>query len=510
CTSGTAAANYYPAVIEAAMDMVPMILLTADRPPELRDTGANQTINQVNLFGKYTRFHFNFPCPDEQIQPQFILTTIDQAVHRATCTPMGPVHINCMFREPLAPTQTKKNYKNYLANINNWMSNNSPFTSYAKSVNIPDENKITQIAATINKAEDGVLLVGHLKTDAEKDAVCHLSQNLNWPLFTDIQSDLRLSSQAANLISYFDHILLSNKINNLKNKIILHLGGTITSKRFNLYLQQNVFQHYIHVENHPYRHDPYHRITDRIESDITLFCRQLINHLTENPSKPNSYLAHLQKYNKITGDCLSSLIDDNPNVTEPAVARLVSKYIRPDSCLFLGNSMPIRDMDMYSMTSDNMVKTIANRGVSGIDGNIATFIGFANGVNRRGTLLIGDLTFLHDLNSLAMLKDVSQPLTLVVINNNGGGIFSFLPVAECQQIFEPYFATPHQLTFEKIAAAFKLKYYKPSTKEDFIRDYKKTQKNNLSSIIEVITDREENYKVHLILQEKIKSALDNF
>ena len=130
CTSGTAAANYYPAVVEASMDMLPLILLTADRPPELLASGANQTIEQVNLYGNYVRFHFELPCPDELVAPESILTLVDQAVYRATRSPAGPVHINCMFREPLAPSPLPKDFSPYLAGAQRWLNNNKPFTAY--------------------------------------------------------------------------------------------------------------------------------------------------------------------------------------------------------------------------------------------------------------------------------------------------------------------------------------------------------------------------------------------
>lgn len=509
CTSGTAAANFYPAVVEAAMDMAPLLLLTADRPPELRDTGANQTIDQANLYGKYVRSHFALPCPDEQVPPEFILTTIDQAIYRATSSPKGPVHINCMFREPLAPSVRKQDFSQYLLTLQKWSQERKPFTTYEPSENTISESKLERVASIIKKAKHGLMVIGHLKTDSERAAACRLSQELNWPIFADIRSDLRLGAKNSNVIAYFDQLLLSDKFKKMKQPTVVHLGGVPTSKRWQLFSQRCEFTHYIHIADHPFRHDPGHRVTARMEANLGRFCQRLIPMVENDVNNNAAFLKCARRYDKVAGEVIESFISDSPSLTEPAVARLVSKYLARERCLFLGSSMPIRDMDMYADPDGESAGVAANRGASGIDGGIATFIGYTSGLDRAGTLLIGDLAFLYDLNSLALLKKVSHPLTIVVINNNGGGIFSFLPVVECEEIFEPFFGTPHNLTFEKAAAMFDLDYYKPDSKESFISSYQQAQTSTNCSIIEIQTNREENRTVHMSLQDKIKSALDN-
>lgn len=188
---------------------------------------------------------------------------------------------------------------------------------------------------------------------------------------------------------------------------------------------------------------------------------------------------------------------------------MISRYIPEQNGLFLANSMPIRDMDMYAATDGPVVSVAANRGTSGIEGTIASAAGFAAGLNSPVTLLIGDIAFLYDLNSLALLKSLSQPLIIVLVNNDGGGIFSFLPIAKFQNVFEPYFGVPHGLQFKQVTQMFGLDYYHPETTDAFIVAYKSAINNQRSAVIEVTTDRNENFALHQALQKNIISALQN-
>lgn len=507
CTSGTAVANYYPAVVEAFHERLPLIVLTADRPPELRDSGANQTIDQIRLFGKHARFHFDLPCPDREIPPEFVLTLVDQAVHRATRSPMGPVHLNCMFREPLAPSGGRKDYSAYLTNVERWVHGSAPHTVYAPSVPAVDSVTIEQAAALINRTRDGLLVAGDLKFGPERAAALGLARKLNWPVFADIRSGLRLGIEDAGVVHYFDQLLLSARFPADRPSTILHLGGSLVSKRFLTFLTQSPPAHYMHVADHPLRQDPEHRVSLRIESDIDGFCRRLTP-LVKSLGN-NRLLKPLKAADRAAGRVIENFIGGAAGITEPAVARSVSKHIAPGSFLFLGNSMPVRDMDMYADSSGPQADVAANRGVSGIDGTIAAAAGYANGARTSGTLVVGDLAFLHDLNSLALLSRISDPLIVVVVNNDGGGIFSFLPVAECREIFEPFFATPHGLTFGRAARTFGLDYYRSRSSSSFVEDYRTAQKAGRPAVIEVGTDRRKNLAFHQSLQKEIRMAVES-
>ncbi|TET96489.1 MAG: 2-succinyl-5-enolpyruvyl-6-hydroxy-3-cyclohexene-1-carboxylic-acid synthase, partial [Candidatus Zixiibacteriota bacterium] len=511
CTSGTAAANFMPAVIEASMDMVPLIVLTADRPPELRHTGANQVIDQVKLYGDYVRWFYDLPCPDTNIEPQFVLTTIDQAVYRSVHAPAGPVHINCMFREPLAPIGQKKDFARHLSGIKRWMKDQSPYTEYIYVPSAPDAETVAKATTIISEADKGIIVVGRLRNKEKQKAVKTVARHLNWPTFPDISSGLRLGVKSDNVIAYYDQLLLSDEFaESCQPLTVLHFGSVPTSKRLQQFIERGCMEDYIMVAGHPWRYDPSHRVTMRIEADIEEFCKQLLA-LIEQPRANRPWLEQFTTASDIVGRVLHEVIDDDDRLSEPAVARLISQNIRPDSGLFVSNSMPIRDMDMYADPHGPVVTVACNRGASGIDGIIASATGFACGLNKPVTLLIGDLAFLHDVNSLALLKSLAHPhpLVIVVINNDGGGLFSFLPIAKVKEAFEPFFGTPHGLSFDKAADMFGLDYYCPDSKESFVTSYLSAQKENRSAIIEIKSDRAENYRFHQALQKKIISALNN-
>lgn len=502
CTSGTATANYYPAVIEASMDTVPMILLTADRPSELRHTGANQTINQVDLYGEYVRFHVDLPAPARDADPAVLLESIDRAIQLSMSAPCGPVHVNCPFREPLAPLGPDKDYSDYLRAVQNRLADPPPDPESAQI----DRELLGKVASSINDAAFGLLVVGALKTDAERKAARELSNRLNWPIYADIRSGLRLGRGDGNVIAYFDQLLLSERIQKIGFPAIVHLGAMMTSKRYHQFLSAAKIDRYFHIADHPFPHNPENRVTDKIEADIASFCRDLT--AAVKIRQPSPTLDDLKRYDRAVGDTLARSFDAVPTLNEPMAPRLVSQSINAHAGLFIGSSMPVRDMDMYADPDRASVAVAANRGASGIDGSVATAAGFAHGLGCPVTAVIGDLAMLHDMNSLALLKKTSAPVTLVVINNDGGGIFSLLPIAECSDIFEPFFATPHGLTFEKIAGTFGITYHHPNSIREFTDCYTKAQKGGGPSLIELRTDRDENREQHLRLNETVKDALD--
>jgi 2-succinyl-5-enolpyruvyl-6-hydroxy-3-cyclohexene-1-carboxylate synthase len=499
CSSGTAAANYFPAVIEAAMDNLPAIVLSADRPPELRQTGANQTINQVNLYGNYPIWQFDLPCPTAEISPNVVLTTIDLAVARSRQAPGGVVHLNCMFREPLAPPDAPVEVP---TSLTNWHESRSPYTLYADKLTIPTAIEIQSLVSVIQSTINGVLVVGRLKSPAEINAVLHLAARLNWAVFADLQSGLRLRNSLPNLIHYFDRLLLTDRLDALAQiDTIVQLGANIVSPQWWKWLEQHPPKNYLAIAGNADRYDPSHLVSFRLETDISYICEHLCQQLPQLPE--SNWVQQLRLDSDKIGSAISNFLT-SPQLTEPLIAQTISQLIPSHHGLWVANSMPIRDLDMYGVgaAGDNSTfspRIGANRGTSGIEGAIASATGFAVGLNAPVTAILGDLSTLYDLNSLALLQHNSQPVIVVIINNDGGGIFSFLPIAKSTEIFEPYFGTPHGLDFCHAAAMFKLDYYHPQTLDEFIRDYLQSLAISRSAIIEVTTDRTENVRLHQVL-----------
>ena len=260
------------------------------------------------------------------------------------------------------------------------------------------------------------------------------------------------------------------------------------------------------VNNHPERHDPNHTVTRRIETDIDHFCKELMQII--QPRADENRLKLLQRESDSAGKAIDQFLKEQDGLNEPIIARLISQNIPAGSGLFLAGSLPIREMDMFADTSGQAVGVAANRGVSGIDGTIASAAGYAAGSGKPVTLLVGDLAFLHDLNSLQQLNKIVQPLTIVLINNRGGGIFSFLPIVNFKEVFESYFGTPHDLSFRSAAELFDLDYYLPAVATEFTESYRKALKSKKSSIIEVRTNRDENFLLQKRLQENILQILE--
>ncbi len=505
CTSGSATANYWPAVVEAAMSCVPLILLTADRPPELLDCGANQAIQQTRLYGEYARWSFTLPCPDPAIPAEMVLTTADQALCRAQHPPAGPVHVNCMFREPLAPVfQGQEHVAAGMESLSAWRNTETPYTHCRlPNIRLKTEDDLALINV-LNDVKRGLLVVGRLHTEKEAAAARLLAENLRWPVFADVCSGLRLNAEGAPFVPQYDQLLLSNAFQTeCTPEFVLHLGGAITSKRLQEHLAR-VRPEYMVVNPHPFRQDPFHQVTHRVEMGVSGFCKWLTPSIRDigGPSWGRNFSE--------SSRCLSQEIDawlkDAPALSEIAVARLVSRQRPAGSVLFLGNSMPVRDMDMYGAADGPAGLVAANRGASGIEGNIATAAGYANGLKTPVTAVLGDLAALHDLNSLPLLRASAAPVILVVINNNGGGIFSFLPVAEYPELFEQCFGAPHGLGFEEAARMFGLSYACPRSQPLFVQDYARALASGRSALIEVRTDRAENARAHREVQAALRLA----
>ena len=516
CTSGSAAANYLPAVIEASIDNIPLIILSADRPPELRQTGANQTIDQVNLYGSYPKWQFDLPCPTAEMSHSVVLTTIDLAVSKSRQAPGGIVQLNCMFREPFGEMDAPVKIP---ASLESWNGGQYPYTRYARKLTIPTAVEIDSLVAIIQSTDKGVLVIGQLKSTADIEAVVKLAARLNWAVFADIQSGLRLRRDFPNLIHHFDRLLLTDISRELEQiDTIVQIGTKIVSSRWLKWIDKYPPQNYIVIVNDGDRHDPSHLVSLRIESDIAYLCQQLCQQLPQLP--PSTWVQKIRSASDRISVTAAKFLKTT-KLTEPLIARTISELIPSQHGLWAANSMPIRDLDMYGVVRRegdwetgglgdweiSNIRVGANRGTSGIEGAIAAATGFAVGLQAPVTAIVGDLSSLHDLNSFALLQRNVQPVIVVIINNDGGGIFSFLPIAKSTKIFDTYFGTPHGVNFFHAAAMFGIDYYHPQTSDELIRDYQQALAKNCSAIIEVTTDRSDNLQVHQALDAEIQQQL---
>lgn len=482
-TSGTAVGNLFPAIMEASLSFTPLVVLTADRPPELRDNGANQTLDQVKLFGNYVRFAVDLPCPSSSLSEDYLASTIAQLAFMTRYAPKGPVHLNCMFREPLTTgAETAR------------CSSSAP--RYDGSEASPSDMTIARWAEELSSYEKGVILLGSMPHDACHRSIEELSQKLGWPIFPDIFSGYRTGKLA---IAHYDLILKSSP--DLPVDAVLLLGDRFVSKTLSEWLKQASLKRCFQVIDSPLRSDPAHLVTDRLQCNPETFSHRLLPYLEKSSS---SWQHFWSEQDEKVEELIKEEFSSYETITEPSLFYLLQEVIGKKTALFLGNSMPVRDANLF-LLKEEMGPIFGNRGVSGIDGNIATSVGLAGGLKMPLISVIGDLAALHDLNSLALMKKALYPVILIVVNNRGGGIFSFFPaLAKKEDILEEFFATSHDLSFEKAAELFNLPYQKilsPHKLKDFFQKEIKS-----SCIIEIETDRKENFLLHEKLYQKVKGC----
>jgi 2-succinyl-5-enolpyruvyl-6-hydroxy-3-cyclohexene-1-carboxylate synthase len=467
-TSGSAVANLLPACVEAFHSGVPLIFVTADRPPELRGTGSNQTIHQPGIFSSFVRSKVDLPCPGDLAELPAILENLYAA---ATGENPGPVHLNVPFAEPVLPD----------GEVGNFPLPNPPRHQKTKSS--------LALPSQFLDSKNGIILVGRLPLSEQTDAalLLDLSNRLGWPLIADALSGSRL---LPGVIGHADWILQSRNVPAPER--VLHFGGSLVSKRLGEWMVNCRGENYLQVRHFPERLDPWHQSPTILRADIAEF-------LDAVQIQPQSgWLDVLLEANRAVSEILAEVLV-GPTLTEPLIARAVANAAN-SSILFLGNSMPVRDFNScVESQSSAPIQILGNRGASGIDGNIATIAGISSGSGKPVTALVGDLTLLHDLNSLALLR--GEPVSLVVVNNDGGGIFQFLPLGIDPAERERFWETPHGMDFEHAAAQFGLEYHRPTDIAELVELL--AQPPLRARLIECRTDRTANHALHLEISRKV-------
>ena len=489
CTSGTAGANYYPAIIEASVEHLPLLAITADRPPELQQTGANQTVDQNRLFGSHTRWFYDPGCPDPTLQESTVKSWAAQAVLRSAHPDPGPVHLNIPFREPFlsneSPTLPKVSLPDFQLSI--------PIQKLAKG----DLQALRQHL----KADRGLVTLGELPVRAHH-AVGKFLEKLNWPVFADTTSGFRFG-HLIQRIDLADQLLLQDHWREAGPAVWIHLGNQFVSKRWLQWWQDCNSTRRIVITNHPERQIPSQRSHWRLQLDWEEL-EEILPLTVASPSR-TQWLEQWKLGSQALEEQMAQWWDQTQMFGEVSIVRELIRQMPIEHALFVGNSLPIREVDMLSTTRNAPLRVAANRGASGIDGQIATACGWAMGHRQPTTILLGDLSAIHDLNSLLLFRESPVPMTLVILNNDGGGIFSLLPISKQKDVFERFFGTPHGCEFSKVAAMFDLPYFQPENLEQLQNSFQEAWRSNKSSLIEVKTDREQTAAHLLTWQDHVKN-----
>ena len=493
-TSGTATAELYPAIIEAFQTCAPLLVCTADRPAYLRNTGANQTINQENIYRNHIRAFFDLRLPKES-EARFsrLIKITDKAYFTALAE--GPVHLDFPFEKPLEP-------HSYNATL--------PEGFLEKFVSAPIEEprfrelKIPKtILKKIEKSRKALILLGGNLSASTNAVIIKAAKKLEIPVIADGISSARFTGKARNVIAYGATILRA-ETEKFQPDLILSFGkAPTTNSVLRFYEESKAYKILVNEKGNV--HDPtrtHDAFVKANESDFADFIAENI------VPKEKDFLRTFVHAENLTEELVAEFLKKEKLSFEGKVARVLIDALPPKTNLFIGNSTPPRDVDFFSGKSDKKIKVYSNRGASGIDGLIASATGVAVNSKTRTFLYLGDLSFFYDLTFLYYLKKLAVPLTIILQNNNGGGIFNMLPVAERKKGFEKYFKTPLEVNFAKIIQSFEIPYFIAETETDLTKSIEKSSEN-APAIIEIETDAEYSARARKKFFEEATKKIEN-
>ncbi|MBW2540849.1 MAG: 2-succinyl-5-enolpyruvyl-6-hydroxy-3-cyclohexene-1-carboxylic-acid synthase [Deltaproteobacteria bacterium] len=508
CTSGTAAANFYPAVIEAYHAHVPLIVLSADRPPELREWGAGQTIDQVRLYGTHVRWFAETAVPDADPQMLDYAREVGcRAAAEACGPPAGPVHLNLPFRDPLAPTSISAE-----SAFSASAREDRAYTRVCRGVQTPRPEDVERLAALAQTCERGVIACGPM--DAEPElcvAIAALAQALGWPVFADPISQLRCGAHTpdAPVLGNSDLFLRAERLaQTLEPEVVLRFGATPTSKSQRLWFEGRRPEHLIVVDPEATWSDPSHLASEILEVDPLALCNALRSRVPR-AREASAWLRRVLSAEHCAAEVAEALIADEAELLEPRAIRELAEALPDAAILYVSNSMPVRDLDAFLPVSNRPLRVLANRGANGIDGMLSSALGAAASQSQPVVLLTGDLALLHDVGALQAAQRHSLNLSVVVFDNDGGGIFSYLPVADRADpaIFETHFRTPHGANLRGIVEGFAADFERVSSWEHFRASLKSALATPGVSVVEIPIDRDRSVAYHREIDRRVSEAL---
>ena len=454
CTSGTAGANFYPAVIEAKESHIPLIILTADRPPELRNCHAGQTIDQVKLYGDYPTWYSELAIPEVNLEMlRYLRQNIIQAWKRSLSPVPGVVHLNLPFREPLAPISQPKVQK---------LQKQFPIKEFFDRIAASISTRENFVSLPIDKwlSRDRGIIIAGLAQPKDPELYCQaiakLARLLSFPVLAEALSPIR-NYAALNpyLISTYDAIL-RDEVSSLKlvPDMVIQIGELPTSKQLRTWLN-SIDANYWIIDSSWDNLDSLHRSSVYINASIAAISHSIY---CDKPDKSTSeYCQQWLAKETETRNKINSKMESYDILYEGKVAWLLSQILPNRTPVFLANSMSVRNAEFFWQPNNKQIIPYFSRGANGIDGTLSTALGIAHR-NQPTVLLTGDLALLHDTNGFLIQNKFRGHLTIILINNNGGGIFEMLPIAEYESTFEEYFATPQSVNFAKLAATYSIDY----------------------------------------------------
>jgi 2-succinyl-5-enolpyruvyl-6-hydroxy-3-cyclohexene-1-carboxylate synthase len=503
-TSGSAGAHFFPAALEAAASRAPLLLLTADRPLELHGFGAPQTMDQQRLFGHHARHFADLGAPEPtDAAVKHVRATVSRAVQLAVAPQAGPVHLNAPFREPLAPVAQP--LPPGLSQLALEGRVDRPFLEVSAGAGTTNPAALDALIAELRCRPRGVIICGPRAADGElAAAVTALSEATGYAVLAEAASNLR--GRVPGAITTYDTLLRHEALATaLRPDAVVRLGGGLTSKVLQSWLDASGAFTLLLSEGGAL-FDPAHAAAVVVDGDGSITVHHLAERLAGRAPGPlaRSFAAAEAAARGALEATFAAAGD--ASITEPRLAREVAAALPDGAQLVVSSSMPIRDLDAFA--PGLRARALANRGLNGIDGIVSTAAGAALGAGRATAVYLGDLALLHDLGGLVAARRLGVPLAVVVPNNDGGGIFHFLPVAEHAAAgdFERLFGTPHGVDLAAAAALAGATLHRPRSASELRATLRESMGSGLH-LIEVRTDRAANVAAHRALQQRVVAAL---
>ncbi len=509
CTSGTAAANFHPAVLEASEARVPLLVLTADRPPELRDSGANQTTDQVKLYGDAVRWYRTLPEPEpEPRKLRSLRVTVDRAVAEATGTPAGPVHLNVPFRKPLEPTPVPGDVPDSLSAEAPLAAEgrDGPFVRTAAGRIEPEDSEVAALADAVEAAERPLVVCGPADPTVSgpvPETLARFVAATGAPVLADPLSGHRFGAHVPDLpvCGGYDSYLDADGWPG--PDLVVRCGASPTSKVLRQYLRDAGARQVLVDPAGGWREAEF-TATDLVVADPTATLDALADALAGGSGAEawrDRFVDSEDRY--------WSLVDEacRESVFEGAILGAVARSAPDPATLFVSNSMPVRDLDRFGRPRGADLTVLGNRGVSGVDGVTSTALGSGSATDDPLVLVTGDLAYYHDMNGLLALGRCGVDATVVLVNNDGGGIFHMLPIESFDPPFTDHFKTPHGLDFEPTEDLYDLEFGRVDGRSAFVDAFEASVASAGTQVIEVRTDAESSHRTRERLHERVCERL---
>lgn len=498
CTSGSAVANLFPAVVEASESGVSLILLTADRPPELRQCAAGQTIDQIGFFGGYVRYFADVACPEnDTFLLRYLRQTVAFAVERSVTPDMGPVHLNLPLRDPLAPIEVDS-FKPCLRATEK--------DAFLSGLHPPVRARYAEMSGLGEHlaGERGLLVVGPNSPIDKESWIANLARFANalqWPVLADSLSPIRSrASDFQTLVCSYEFILRSPRLRSelLPDRIVV-IDELPTCKVLRDWLSQLDLPMHI-IARRPRNADP-----TRSKTRTTVWNLETDGVPMPEPRAPGAYCGRwLQLDTKCSG-LLEGRMERERGLFEGKIAWVLGRALPDNSVLCVSNSMPPRDLDFYFGPSGKSLSIYSSRGANGIDGILSTAIGVAH-AGQPTYLVIGDLALLHDTNGALLSRVFEGSLTLILVDNAGGGIFEMLPISGFEPEFSKHFATDQQVSIADWAGAYGIAFEQINDWPTFEARLRKPEGG--IRILSVVTDRKKDAQRRKDWFAQIATALE--